>query len=170
LGIRHKGLSSNKSTLDASSFDNSAPTQSRFTALAYRIAGSSTWIDLGLTCPVVSRPAGSDIEFRVSYLATAAHLRSFVLSGGGCGGGTPVLSSAPSTAAHWHTDALDNTVANQAIFSLPASAPQGAYSFHLVVHSRAFNPDDANGFATDWNYDPIYIWHNTTLPVAVVNT
>jgi hypothetical protein len=149
--------------------DNSAPSQSGFTGLAYRVAGSFTWIDLGLTCPVVSRPAGSDIEFRVSYLATATHLRSFVLSGGGCGGGTPVLTSAPGTAAHWHTDALDNTIANQAIFTLPHTAMQGAYSFHLSVHSRAFNPDDANGFAADWNYDPIHIWTSSMLPVAVVN-
>jgi len=149
--------------------DNSSPTDSQFTGLAWRVLGSSTWINLDLICPVVARPTGSDIEFRVSYVASAAHLRSFVLGGGGCGGGNPVLTSASSTAAHWHIGPLDNTVANTAVFSLAGAMPQGAYSFNLNVHSRAFNPDNNDCFAADWNCDPVDIWIWRTLPVAVVN-
>jgi len=149
--------------------DNSSPAHSQFTALAWRVVGSSAWIPLSLICPVVARPAGMDIEFQVSYQASAAHLRSFVLVGGGCGGGNPVLTSALSTAQHWHTNALDNTVANTATFTVAKGLPQGAYSFHLTVHSRAFNPDSAAGFGVDWNFDPVDIWITRMLPVAVVN-
>ena len=74
--------------------DNSSPTDSQFTGLAWRVLGSSAWIDLDLICPVVARPTGSDIEFRVSYVASAAHLRSFVLGGGGCGRGVFAVSRA----------------------------------------------------------------------------
>jgi hypothetical protein len=150
--------------------DNSNPSNSQFTALAWRVAGTSTWTNLDLICPVVARPAGFDIEFRVSYQASAAHLRSLVLYGGGCGGGNPQLTSALSTAQHWHTGPLDNTVSNQAVFSLAAGMPQGAYSFHMTVHSRAFNPDNANGLTYDWEIDPVDIWIHRMLPVAVVNT
>ncbi|HJS28953.1 MAG TPA: hypothetical protein VJ768_05000 [Anaerolineales bacterium] len=150
--------------------DNSSPDNSQFTALAWRVAGTSTWTNLSMICPVVARPTGFDIEFRVSYQGTAAHLRSLVLSGGGCGGGNPVLTSALSTAQHWHTGPLDNTVSNMAVFSLAAGMPQGAYSFHLTVHSRAFNPDNANGLTYDWEIDPVDIWIHRMLPVAVVNT
>ncbi len=149
--------------------DNSSPNTSQFTALAWRVVGTSVWTPLSLVCPVVARPSGLDIEFRVSYQASAAHLRSLVLSGGGCGGGNPTLTSALSTAQHWHTSPLDNTVADNAVFSLAAGMPQGAYSFHLTVHSRAFNPDNANGLTYDWNIDPVDIWIHRMLPVAVVN-
>jgi len=149
--------------------DNSSPNNSQFTGLAWRVAGGGPWIPLSLICPVVARPTGMDIEFQVSYQATAAHLRSFVLSGGGCGGGNPVLTSALSTAQHWHTGPLDNSAMNTAVFTLGAGMPQGAYSFHLTVHSRAFNPDNANGLTYDWNIDPVDIWIHRMLPVAVVN-
>jgi hypothetical protein len=149
--------------------DNSSPNNSRFTGLAWRQVGASAWIDLGLVCPVVARPAGADIEFRVDYIATANHLRAFTLSGGGCGGGAPSLVSPLSTAQHWYIGALDNSVANSAVFQLLHTAPQGAYSFTLVVNSRAFNPDDANGLAVDWEFDPLHIYMTTTLPIAVVN-
>ena len=58
---------------------------------------------------------------------------------------------------------------NTAVFTLGAGMPQGAYSFHLTVHSRAFNPDNANGLTYDWNIDPVDIWIHRMLPVAVVN-
>jgi hypothetical protein len=148
--------------------DNSSPSTSRFTGLAWRRVGDIAWTELGLVCPVVRRNPGEDIEFRVDYIAAAAHLRSFVLSAGGCGGGGIKQVSPLSTAQHWHTNALDNSVAGSAIYRLPGSSLPGAYSFHLHVDSRAFNPDDANGLTSDWNYDPTHIWVNRQLAVAVV--
>jgi hypothetical protein len=162
--------------------DNSAPT-AQFTGLAWRVAGTAGWTPLELICPVVVRPVVSGqpvgIEFRVSYQVLATHLRSLVLSGGGCGGGAPVELAAPNWSdppsmvnpyQHWSTDPdLDNSEARTAIFSLPGSALQGAYSFSLYAASRAFNPSQASGFAADWNYDPAPNYVIPSLPVAVVN-
>jgi hypothetical protein len=112
----------------------------------------------------------SDIEIEVSYTAAAAHLRSVQLSGGGCGGGTPTLISALSTAQHWHTSTADNSVTSVATFQLLATALPGAYSFNLLAASRAFNPAGGDGgHLADWNYDPIYNYVAPSLPVAVVN-
>jgi hypothetical protein len=160
--------------------DNSDPTStSVFTGLAWRLAGTVAWTDLELICPVVTRPAGADIEFKVSYQVSAAHLRSLRLSGGGCGGGAPLRLSEPDWSdppssvnpyEHWHMNAGDNSVARTAIFLLPGTAPQGAYSFNLAVYGRAFNPSGGDGgFEADWDYDPIYSQTHPSLPVAVVN-
>ncbi|MFE4106303.1 hypothetical protein [Almyronema epifaneia] len=153
--------------------DNSAPT-AQFTQLRWRVEGGIWSEPIELICPVIQRPiiAGqpANLEFEVSYLATASHLRSVSLSGGGCGSGSPILSSALSTAQHWHSDPADNSVTNVATFSLPGNAAQGAYSFSLFASSRAFNPAGGDGgFEADWNYDPLEIYVIPRLPVAVVN-
>lgn len=154
--------------------DNGVPV-AQFTELRWRVVGGIWSAPLSLICPVVTRPTlGSlpqDIEFRVSYQAATSHLRSVSLSGGGCGGGNPILSSALSTAQHWHSTPGDNNVVNSAIFSLPGALAQGAYSFNLFAASRAFNPAGGDGGfgPADWNYDPIYNYVAPSLPVAVVN-
>ncbi len=158
--------------------DNTSPT-ALFTGLAWRVAGTAAWTNLELICPVVRRPAGVDIEFRVSYQASAIHLRSMSLSGGGCGGGDMQRLASPNWSEpasavnpyeHWHTDPTDNSVARTAIFRLPGTAQQGAYSFNLAAFGRAFNPSGGDGgFEADWNYDPIYAQDYQPLPVAVVN-
>ncbi|HVO42951.1 MAG TPA: hypothetical protein VMT34_10020, partial [Aggregatilineales bacterium] len=69
--------------------DNTAPSV-QFTNLAWRIDGTTTWTYFpNLVCPVVRRPAGTAVEFRVSYIASAAHLRQCSLSGSGCGADAP---------------------------------------------------------------------------------
>ncbi len=153
--------------------DNSAPL-AQFTELRWRVAGGVWSPPLELICPVISRPvvAGNpvDIEFMVSYTSSAVHMRSVVLSAGGCGGGNPTLSSAVSTAQHWHTSPADNSVVNTATFALSGAMPQGPYSFNLFAAGRAFNPAGGDGgFEADWNYDPVYNYVWPTLPVAVVN-
>jgi hypothetical protein len=153
--------------------DNTAPA-AQFTELRWRVTGGVWSPPLELICPVITRPMVGgkpvDIEFRVSYQAMAAHLRSVQLSGGGCGGGNPTLVSALSTAQHWHTTPADNSVANTAIFALPGAMPQGAYSFSLFAASRAFNSAGGDGGQlADWEYDPVYNYVVPTLPVAVVN-
>lgn len=153
--------------------DNSAP-MVQFQELRWRKVGEAWSAPLSLICPIVHRPmtgaTPADIEFQIKYQVTAAHLRSVSVSGGGCGGGTPTLQSALSTAQHWHTDAGDNSVSNTVVFRLLGSNPQGAYSFHIHAASRAFNPAGSDGgFAADWNYDPVYNDVKPFLPVAVVN-
>ncbi|WP_431284971.1 hypothetical protein ACQW02_09195 [Humitalea sp. 24SJ18S-53] len=149
--------------------DNSAPT-TQFLGLRWRVAGGAWSLPLELICPVIRRPAGADIEIEVRWLASATHMRSAFLRGGGCGGSAPVLASSEASAEHWHTSAGDNAVSRTAVFVLPGSALQGAYSFSLDVASRAFNPAGGDGgFEADWFYDPVYIHVVPWLPVAVVN-
>lgn len=169
--------------------DNSRPV-AQFTELAWRQVGAGNWINLDsdLVCLVVQRPTGADIEFKVSYLGSAVHLRSLELTGGGCGGGNPQRLDWPDWSVpptpefdgagvsqnpyeHWHTDPdLDNSAARTAVFRLPGSRPQGAYSFSLRVISRAFNPAGGDGgFEASWKYDPVYRWAWPRLSVAVVD-
>jgi len=155
----------------------------QFTGLAWRMAGAGAWIPLPLFCPNVIRPTvggvPANIEFKVSYLASATHLRSVVVGAGGCGGLAPSRLAAPNWSdppgitnpyEHWHTDAADNSVSASAVFSLPGVAPQGAYHFSLYVHSRSFNPSGGDGGQlSDWNYDPVYNWIWPSIGIAVMN-
>jgi hypothetical protein len=168
-----------KSVIDTSAsvafrIDNASPF-GQFTELRWRVVGGAWSAPLNLVCPTIIRPVTptgdpQDIEFMVSYQASAQHLRSVVVSAGGCGGGTPTLVSPLPTAQRWHTNPADNAVANTATFALSGSSPQGAYSFNMFAVSRAFNPAGGDGgFEADWNYDPTRIWIHRLLPVAVVN-
>jgi hypothetical protein len=160
--------------------DNSSPT-GLFTSLSWRPAQAGvaspsdpSWIPLPLNCPVVKRPIGQDIEFCVSYQASASHLLYSALGANGCGSASAVLSRKTDldSIAHWHTWQGDNTVIRSAIFQLNYAADnQGAYSFSLNAWSRAFNPTDAAGYTADWNhYDVAPIGGQVAaLQIAVVN-
>jgi hypothetical protein len=150
--------------------DNLAPS-AQFTSLRWRKAGTVAWMPLPLTCAVIPRGAPpSDIQIEVSFSVSASHLRSVRLTGGGCGGGNPVLSSADATAQHWHTGPLDNSYSSVAVFDVSAASPAGAYGFNLYASSRAFNPSGYDGgHLADWNYDPAPIYVIPHLPVAIVD-
>lgn len=149
--------------------DNTAP-QGQFLGLRWRVVGGAWSAPLELICPVIRRPAGADIQIEIRWLASATHLRSAFLRGGGCGGAVPLLTSAENTAEHWHMNAGDNAATRTAIFGLPGSALQGAYGFSLDVASRSFNPAGGDGgFEADWFYDPVSIHVVPWLPIAVVN-
>jgi hypothetical protein len=153
--------------------DNAKPT-AQFTEVRWRVTGGAWSAPLPMICPIITRPMvggqPADIEFQVSYQVAATHLRSTNLYGGGCGGGVPTLTSATSSAQHWHMNPGDNSVVNTAVFELGGSKPQGAYSFHLYASSRAFNPAGSDaGFGADWNYNPAYNWVRPFLPIAVVD-
>lgn len=151
--------------------NNAAPSgpANGFMGLSWRVEGAAGWTPLSLVCPVVARPVGKNIEFRVSYSASASHWRSLELSASGCGGGSMQLISAPLTASRWHTNPLINAYSGVAEYRLPAAALQGAYAFHLRVDSRAFNPDDSVGLAADWYYNPLHVYNHFSLQLAVVN-
>jgi len=150
--------------------DNSAPV-AQFTSLRWKRDTDAVWTPLPLVCPVIPRGVvPANIQIEVGYTVTASHLRSVVLSAGGCGGGNPVLSSALATAQHWHEDANDNTFTSTAVFDVASVNPAGAYGFTIHAASRAFNPSGGdNGHISDWNYDPVYIDVWPHLPVAIVN-
>jgi hypothetical protein len=149
--------------------DNSAPTV-HFNSLLWRKSGGA-WQTLPTDdCAVIVRgDPPSDIEIQISYTVTANHLRSLQLSAGGCAGGAN-LTSTIDTAQHWYENPADNSYSDTAFFTIPASDPQGAYTFALYASSRAFNPAGGDGGnLVDWNYDPVYNWTDPSLAIAVVN-
>ncbi len=149
--------------------DNTTPL-ARFDQLRWRVAGGAWSPPMELVCPVIRRPPGADIEIEIRWMGSATHLRSAFLRGGGCGGAAPTLISSEASAEHWHTNPGDNAVLRTAVFGLPGTAQQGAYSFSLDVASRAFNPAGGDGgFEADWLYDPVAIHVVPSLPIAVVN-
>ena len=165
--------------------DNSAP-NAQMVSLAWREVGTPTWTDIGFFCPVVRRPAGKAIEFKLVVQVSANHLRTIEFSGGGCGGDKPVLvSSLPAGwetivsagqtvgMRHWHTSPGDNSFSNTsspAVFQLAGSAPSGVYSFSLVAHGRAFNPAGGDGgVEADWFYNPVEKWVHPSIHIAVVD-
>jgi hypothetical protein len=155
--------------------DNTAP-QPLFISLAWRALPSGSWFVFpNLTCPIVQRPTGSDIEFQVQYQVSASHLLKMNIASSGCGGGTMQPDPEPNALPymHWHTSASDNFESQTATFVLPGTAQAGCYGFSLNGYSRAFNPsggDPDNPQAVDWYYDASeLIWNQADLSVAVVD-
>ena len=155
--------------------DNSVP-QPQFISLAWRVLPAGVWnVFPNLICPIVNRPTGSDIEFRVQYQVSASHLLKTILFNSGCGGGTMQPDPEPNVLPyeHWHTNFGDNFVSQTAFFTLPGSAQAGCYGFGVNGYSRAFNPaggDPADPQAHDWYYDAAWlIWNQADLSVAVVD-
>jgi hypothetical protein len=166
--------------------DNTSPS-ALISELRWRVSGGAWSAPLPRLCAVIMRPRGSDIEFRVSYTASALHLRDLALSGSGCGGGNPIPESFPNWSdpptlefdgsgvslnpySHWHTDPNDNSISRTAIFALSAAAPQGAYDFSLGVNSRTFNPAGGDGgFGADWNYNIVYKWTPDYWKLAIID-
>src|SRR5262249_50229827 len=121
--------------------DNSAPT-AFFTpgVLGWRYGSSGPFTSLPLSCPLIERGSASEIEIQVGPTVPAGHLRPVRLGAGGCGGVTPTSTGAASTTEHWHTGPTDNSWSTVAVFSVPADAPAGCYTFSIGADSRAFNP------------------------------
>ncbi len=104
--------------------DNSVPVVS-FLSLAWRVAQNNTlpctdpsWTLLPLTCPIVRRPANADIEFCVSWQASASHLRDAELVPYGCGAASAGARTPPTTRARM---ALTSTLT--AALSIRATPP-----------------------------------------------
>jgi hypothetical protein len=155
--------------------DNSAPSP-QFLSLSWRTLPSGSWNTFSsLVCPIVDRPKGTDLEFRVQYQVSAPHLLKTELGSSGCGGGTMLPSPVPNVLPyeHWHTSAADNFVSATATFVLPGSALPGCYGFAVNGYSRAFNPaggDPSDPQAKDWYYDATWLnWNQASLSVAVVD-
>jgi hypothetical protein len=163
--------------------DNSYPTTGF--QVEYRKNGAGPFLPLVFPCPVVKRGAlAQDIEFRVTFTASASHLRNVTMGGGGCGGGEityvsgapsgwfPAPSLNPTGVAHWHETPGDNSVAITAFFNLDASALQGTYSFSAWAASRAFNPagGDTGHLQTPmYEYDPADIHVTPYFLFSVIN-
>ena len=125
-------------------------------------------------CAVIDRGiVPADVYVQLSFSVSAEHLRSVQVGTGGCGGNDPVLQTSItplSAVQHWYEDEGDNTFGSVALYKIPASFPQGVYSFNIYAASRAFNPAGSDsGPLDDWLYSPVYIWSNPSFSTAVVN-
>ncbi len=172
--------------------DNDSPNVD-FT-IKWRRAGEILWQDLEQICPVVTRAIGQTLEFRLTFTASATHMRSVSLRGDGCGGQAPIMTSdLPANwqgvrghtliplpdpiippdyngMQHWHINPSDNSVSLTAYFELTGLAPQGVYSFSAAAEGRTFNTAGGDsGDDSDWYYDPVYRWTPRYTPFAVVN-
>lgn len=172
------------STSDPRTFtvDNSKP-EAGFLEIRWRyedVGGS--WTDansnlLPAICPVIERdPVRGAVRVRVSWRATAAHLRDAHLSFTGCGAGNPLLvqptPAAPDIEAyrHWHTSALDNTVLQTNEYRLPSTLAPGCYSLWIFAASRAFNPSGFDhGPGSNWLINQTLLWRRTHRAISLVN-
>ena len=165
------GGSTSQSDPVAFNVDNSYPSGS-FT-IEWRKAGIGSFQPLTYPCPLIRRGATpSAIEFHVKMDASAAHLRSAVLSAYDCGSGSFTLP-AGSITGHWYTVPSDNSVTLDVIYTLPAAAAQGTYGFGGHVSSRAMNPSGWDGgqllLPTPWEYDPDNIHIDPSFSFSVIN-
>lgn len=152
--------------------DNFAPTATPFpTLFRWRYAGTSGWTNLlTMPCPLITRDHVADIEIQIGATGAAGHLRSALLSAGGCGLTLAEVSGNPAVTQHWYENALDNSWSTIATYTVPADAPAGCYSFSFDTTSRAFNPAGYDGgYALDWNYDNPWPLESTpSISVALV--
>jgi len=153
--------------------DNTAPTV-LFNQLAWKFVGeddSQLRSLLGIPCPIIRRgTTARDVEVVFQVSASADRLRNAFIWPSGCGGGSFVYES--GTTSHWHTTVLDNSVTLTGRYKLSASALEGAYGFNAFAASCAMNPSGADGGSLvppDFYYDPVYIYVEPSIQVAVVN-
>jgi hypothetical protein len=147
--------------------DNNYPTVN-WTLLQWRHQGDIAWTPLlPFACPLIARDPNRTIEVQVGITVSATHLRGVVISASGCGIGA---GPSPSSVDHWHTTEFDNTWSDATIYTIPAHSRAGCYSWKVLASSRAFNPDgDNDGLGVDWIYDPMYIWSEPEVSVAIVD-
>lgn len=151
-------------------------------AVEYRKNGVGPFLPLNFPCPLVRRGAApQNVEFRVTFTASASHLRDVSVSGNGCGAGDILYASgAPATwynpgltsVAHWHVTVNDNTAVVTLFFTLAAAALQGAYSFSGFASSRAINPagGDTGHLATPpYAYDHYDLYSAPSFAFAVID-
>ena len=164
------GVASSSSAEVAFNIDNAYPTGPL--SVEWRIGGGA-FQPLLPPCAVVRRgTTPADVEFRVTLVAAASHLRAAQLFANDCGYGHFVHVSGATE--HWHTAPNDNSETLQVIYRLPGSAAQGTYSFSAHVGSRAFNPNGGDGGhlrIPPWEYDPEdrYIDPNVAFSVIDAN-
>jgi hypothetical protein len=124
-------------------------------------------------CPTIHRGAiPADVEVLMRVSVSALHLRHATIGASGCGGAGPSLAAdASNHTEHWHTGPLDNSEQFYGRYAINVASPEGAYTFGCYAASRAFNPAGHDGgHLADWNYDPIEIYTNPAIAVAVVNS
>lgn len=152
--------------------DNKRPTGG-FNTIRWRapgVPGYSTWQTLPTICPIIRRPANTDIELEVNYQASADHFRNVKLFGRSCDGAWLTEQSTINKFNHWHTNTGDNTWNSVAVFEVPGTMPEGAYTVGLNIRGRAFNPAGGDGGpGLNWHYDVSYSHSFPRKHIAVID-
>lgn len=164
------GAMTSESAEVAFNTDNSAPTGPL--TIEWRKVGGGAFQLLTPPCPLIRRgTTPAELEFRVTLVASAKHLRSAWLAAGGCGGGDFAFIS--GTTEHWHTAPGDNTETLQAIYRLASSTLEGTYSFSARVSGRAMNPNGGDGghliLPDPWEYNPDNVHIDPSFAFSVIN-
>lgn len=137
---------------------------------AFTLPGRSL---LGL-CPTIHRgSSAANVEVLMRVSVSTPHLRHATIGASGCGGAAPALVATDlnNHTEHWHTGPLDNSEQFYGRYAITTASPEGAYTFGCFAASRAFNPAGHDGgHLADWNYDPIEIYVNPAVAVAIVNS
>jgi len=150
--------------------DNTRP-HAVFTGMQWRPAGPGGWSTLPALCPVIRRPAGVDIEIRVSCEVSATHLRNAVLFGRSCEGTALAKLDAAADYDYWHETKDHNSWTTTARFLVSGASDEGAYTIGINAQGRAFNPAGGDaGPSSGWDYDEEYSWTHPRRHVAIVNT
>lgn len=156
--------------------DNSAP-EPGFVSVQWRYTDTSdAWVTLPAVCPIITRDPTRAITVRVTWRATAAHLRDAYINFTGCGGNNP-LRVEPTPAApdieeyrHWHMNEFDNTVLQTNEYAIPATHPAGCYTLWIKGTSRAFNPSGFDhGPGNDWLINQGLIWQWAHRSISIVD-
>lgn len=140
------------------------------------------WTDANSTvlpavCPVIERDLSrGTVRVRISWRATATHLRDAHITFTGCGAGNPLLVQ-PTPAApdieeyrHWHVNQFDNTVLQVNEYQVPPTLAPGCYGLWVFAASRAFNPSGFDhGPSANWFINQTLLWRRSHRAISVVN-
>jgi hypothetical protein len=156
--------------------DNTAPS-APFDQLAWKFTSESDSAfdlperNLLVACPVIRRGVvAQEIQVQFRVAVSAHHLRDAHLYTTDCGGGAFALISDPTLATHWHETTGDNSVVLTGRYQLAPAALEGAYGFGCQATSRAMNPSGSDdGHLDDWFYDPVFMYVQPAVEIAVVN-
>jgi len=128
--------------------------------------------DLLVTCPTIHRgssPQDVDVQFQVTV--SAHHLRNGYIYARTCSGVSlaPLTTPTPHT-THWHDAVTDNAEVLSGRYRIGMGQLEGAYTFGCRVNSRAMNPAGGDGgHLADWFYDPVYVYRQPEIHVAIVD-
>jgi hypothetical protein len=112
------------------------------------------------TCPKIERSGDQTVYLRVSYTASAAHLRDVSLGASGCSSAAQparLPGADEGDYGHWHENGADNSYAQTGVFVIEPSDAAGAYDVTVTANGRAFSPAGSGGPGDQWLIDPVHV-------------
>ena len=163
--------------------DDRAP-EATLMSVKWRVkGGGQDWATaselLGVSCPVILRPANTPVELQVRWTAAGDHFRDGELVANGCGSGSvPTWLSGTGSSAivdppveirRWYETTGETGLSRTDVFDIAGSAAQGAYGVTVTTWSRAFSPAGSAGPSADWEINPSHRHARTALRFAVID-